>query len=242
MSNFFKSASDILQQISLEVGLGTQVSPFSSTDAAVQQLVALLNPCGRELLGEHQWEHFEREWSFTTVQDQEKYDLPTDFCYLIDQTGWDRSNNVPIAGPLSAQEWTYLAGRNLVSSTIYATFRKTQGQFWFYPVQMPGNQTLSFEYLSEDWVVDASGNSKNSVTTGADVIQYDSYMYERLLRLRWKETKGFDTTKDQQMYNKALSRWTSRDTPAPILNAAGRRRFNYLTPYGNTPDTGYGDV
>jgi len=39
------------------------------------------------------------------------YDLPADFNYMIDQTGWDRTNRVSIGGPLSPKTGlTLLAG------------------------------------------------------------------------------------------------------------------------------------
>jgi len=115
----FKTAIDLVNQVAEETGIPKQADAFGSNDPAMAQLLALSNSIGYELLQDSAWEGLVRDYSVTTQStDSGKYDLPNDFAYMINQTGWDRTNNVPLGGPLSAQEWTYLKGRDLVSSTI----------------------------------------------------------------------------------------------------------------------------
>ena len=139
----YATANDIVNRAALEVGLVPQNDVFSSQDVAFQQLTGLLNSCGQELVELHPWQVLVKEYSLTTqAGDDGKYDLPDDFAYMIDQTGWDRTNRVAIGGPLSAQDWAYLKGRDLVSQSIYASFRQVEGELAIpaTPTRGAGNQ------------------------------------------------------------------------------------------------------
>ena len=157
----FKTITDICNQVAIEVGIPKQIDPFITADPAFEQLTTLANSCGYELLQHEPWQHLTRELQIVTqATDDGKYDLPDDFAYLTDQTGWERNENVPVNN-LSPQEWTYLLGRDLVSYTIYASFRLNQGEIWIFPYadgsqDVPDGLDLTFEYTSRNWVQPAS--------------------------------------------------------------------------------------
>jgi len=177
------------------------------------------------------------------VGDSGKYELPDDFAYMINQTGWDRTNNVMIGGPLSAQEWTYLKGRDLVSQTIYATFREVENQFWLFPQPPPVGLQITYEYTSRNWVLvnGIAGQYNDQAIQPSDVVLYEAFLFERLLKVRFLEARGFDTTAAAQQYMKVMESWTAKDKGAPILNA-GRTYGGvpYLDGFRNTPDTNFG--
>jgi len=82
------TAGKIINRAALEIGLPPQADPFASEDASFQQLVALLNTAGEELATAFQWEQLTRSYQFTTTAlDTGDYDLPSDFLYMIPQSG-----------------------------------------------------------------------------------------------------------------------------------------------------------
>lgn len=240
----FKTINDIVNQVAIEVGIPKTPDVFASQDIAFEQLTTLANSCGIELLQDSAWEGLVAEFAFTTEDgDDGIYDLPADFGYMINQTGWDRTNNVMLGGPLSAQEWTYLLGRDLVSQTIYASFREVDNKLHLFPQPPPIGLKINFEYISRSWVRvnGIDGTPASEVTTPSDVVLYEPYMFERLLKLRFLEARGFDTEVATQQYTRSLTAWQAKDKGAPMLNA-GRTYGGvpYLDGFRNTPDTNFG--
>ena len=239
------TANDILNRVAAEVGLDTVPDPYASTNQAFTQMKALLNIAGEELNQLHPWEEMNREHQITTSsQDSGNYPLPADFLYMLNQTGWERSENVPLFGPLSGQAWQYLLGRDLVSSTIYASFRVKQGEFSIFPQPPPDGLDIHFEYQSRHWVSDSTTgylSDKDGVTVGADIPLYDRTLLSRYLKVKFLEAKGFDSTKAQADLNQMFQLRNSHDKGANVLSA-GRNTtgFPYLNTYGSTPDSGYG--
>jgi hypothetical protein len=244
MTQRFKTINQIVNQVALETGIPKQSDIFASNDPATAQLIALSNACGYELLQDEAWEGLARLKEFTTQSgDDGKYDLPDDFAYILNQTAWDRTNNVPLGGPLSAQEWEALQGRDLVSSTIYATFREVENQFWIYPQPPKVGIDIAYEYTSRNWVnVNGTGTAfSDEVTNSADTVLYEPHLFERLLKMRFLEARGFDTSMAAAQYEKSFVSWAGKDKGGPVLNA-GRRHSGipYLDGLYNTPDSGFG--
>ena len=240
----YKSAGDIINQVALEVGLRRVADPFSDADPAYDQLVGLLNSGGLELLEESEWGVLRREETFTTVAgDSGIYDLPADYAYMIEQTGWERAENVPLFGPLSPQGWAYLIGRDLVSYTIYASFRLTEGKLYLFPQPPAEGLEIAYEYVSDSWVEVASqpGTFANQAVAAGDMVLFNGYLAERLLKYRFLEARGFDTTAAKDRFDLSLESWKGKDKSAPILTAGqGGWQYPYLESYRNTPDTNFG--
>lgn len=242
----FKTINNIVNQVAVEVGIPKAENIFASADSAMEQFIYLSNSAGYELLQNEAWQGLVREHAITTqAGDSGDYPLPSDFAYMLNQTGWDRTNNVPLLGPISAQQWQYLEGRDLVSQTIYASFREREGLFSLFPQPPPVGLSIHFEYTSRNWV-----NSKglqdpavyaDAVTDSSDVVLYEPILFERLLKVRFLEARGFDTTAAIAALETAFISWAGKDKGAPILSAGGSRRgFPYLDNFNNVPDTKYG--
>jgi len=244
----YKSANDILKQVAVEVGLLPINNPVASTEEAYIQLVGLLNAAGQELLELHPWQTLTRTYEIDLASKGDPdtsgiYDLPADFGYMIDQTGWDRTNRVAVGGPLSAQDWTYLQGRDLVSQTIYVSFRQWEGKMHLFPQPVPESLHLTFEYSSRDWVRDASAieTTRDEVITGSDVVMLPPLLVTKFTKMKFLQAKGFDASAAALEFDTVLQSQTGKDTGAPILSAGNNgRTFPYLDPYRNTGDTGYG--
>jgi len=241
----FQSINDIVNHVAVEVGMTKVVDVFSSADPAFVQLTTLLTTCVQELMEMYDWQILTRSYSYTTgVGETGDLALPSDFDAMIPQTGWERSENVPLIGPLSAQDWTYLLGRDLVGSTIYASFRLDQNQFRIFPNDpMPAGLNINFEYTSRNLIQIAAAPTTytDTATTGADVVMFSPHMIRSMLKMKFLEAKGFDSMKASDSFWAAFQANTGKDNSAPILTAGGfRGMVPYLDAYRNIGDSGYG--
>tara|TARA_R110000851_G_scaffold129651_1_gene262741 strand:+ start:23654 stop:24409 length:756 start_codon:yes stop_codon:yes gene_type:complete len=242
-------ASEILNRVAAEVGIAPVAAPLASQDPFFIQLRYLLNTAGEELMQAYPWELLVRSHAITTASgDGGIYNMPEDFGYIINQTEWDRTNNIAMGGALTAQEWTYLEGRGLASNTMYASFRIAQGKFNIFPVPPPADPSyvgldLSFEYISSAWVLDMSEGTpiyKQEVTLPSDTPMLDKTLITRAVKVKYLEAGGFDTTKAQADYNQIFSFLTGNDKGAAVINAGiGGGGYPYLSGT-NTPAAGFG--
>jgi len=237
----------IINRAALEVGLLPSPTPTNDQDEAFIQLVGLLTGAGQELCELHPWQVLVRRYEINTNPANDgtsgSYDLPDDFNYMIDQTGWDRKNRVAIGGPLSAQDWTYLAGRDLVSQTIYASFRQVDGKIDIYPQPAPEDMLITFEYISRNWLMEQGQAipNRDDIGAGSDLCVLDPQLTIKFLKLKFLQAKGFDTSAAGLEFDTMLNSRIGKSEGAPVLSASNSTRgFPYLNSYGSTPDTGYG--
>jgi hypothetical protein len=235
-------ATEILNRVAAEVGKQPVLDPYSSADPVFIQMQYLLNTAGEELMQAYPWEFLVKEHQITTVEGQSVYPLPDDFGYMINQTSWERNENIPLGGPLSAQDWTWLKGRDLAQNTLYASFRIAQGTFNIYPDPPPAGLDINFEYITINWATNGAipPVAQDKIILGSDLPLYDKTLITRYLKVKYLESAGFDTTKAQDDFAQSFSFLTGFDKAAPILNAgSGFRSYPYLSGC-NLPDTGYG--
>lgn len=242
----YETAAQIINGAASECGLTAVSDPYASTDPAFVQLCTLLGSAGQEMLVLYEWQKLVKVHTITTSvpPDTGNYDLPDDFGYMIDQTGWTPTNagsGLPLGGPLSEQDWTYLINTNLANATIYVSFKIAEEQFQVLPQPPPDGIVINFEYISRWWVAltDTTTPAKAAPTQSDDVILYEPILMKKFLKLRYLEAKGFDTTAAVGQFLTMFNAWTGRDTTAQILNMARSRFFPYLG-YRNIPETNYG--
>lgn len=239
------TASNIINRAAVEMGLTASADPYSSVDENYVLLRALLNTAGEELASAFQWEFLTRQAQVQTVDgDTGDYPLPEDFLYMIPQTGWERSNRVPLFGPLSAQDWTWLEGRDLVGTTIYASFRIRDGLFSLFPQPPAEGLDITYEYQTKNWALDTTVTPPEPIEEcdrSSDRVLFDKVLISRLLKVKYYEAKGLDSTKAMDDFAQQFSFITNVDKSGEILSAGRTRRgFPYLDGWRNVPDTGYG--
>lgn len=241
------TAGEIVNAAAVEVGLSDCSDPFASIDPNIKQLCWLLKSLGRRIVTIRFWTHLRAEHTFTTVALQSTYPLPTDFRRMVDQTWWNRTNRLPVGGPLSAQEWQYLKAR-LVGVVFNVLFRPMDRLISLYPdTTTPGGQVIAFEYESSYWV-SRTGTpdtaSLDAPTLSSDLVWFDKLLLIAGLKLDFLKAKGFDTTSAQQDYNLALEAAKGVDSISPIISitrGAGMRGVvDPLIGTQSVPITGFG--
>lgn len=216
--------------------------PFSSPDVNIQQMCALLEQVGKELVDESLWNQLKEDYTFTTVQGQALYPLPTDFGRMLNQTGWNRTNRLPLGGPLSDQEWQFLKAQ-MVGVAFTVLFRPYQQQIQLFPdTNTPGGYVIAFTYMSRFWVQQSGFSFANAETPTAstDAIWFDPELVVRGLKLAWLRENKLDSTAAQQDYTRRLQQAMGNDAYAPILSLSRRGGSVPFIGQQNVPLTGFG--
>jgi hypothetical protein len=246
----YTTVNEIINRVAAAVGLTPVSDPFNSNDDNFIQMLYLLDNAGQDLIYENVWQRLVKDWSITTDstvttptdQSLGQYALPADFAYLVNDTGWDTSNQLPLGGPLSNQDFAHLKGRGLSDQTVYVSYQINDNELWLFPQPPSNGQVLTFRYCSRYWL-DQGGNGvdfADRAQTGADIVMYDQMMMIHRLKYEWLEAKGFPSQIANKDYVRAFGRVTGRDIGAQTINLACRTgNFPYLGT-NNIPDTNFG--
>jgi hypothetical protein len=211
-------ALQIIQQVAAELGLPRPETIVATTDVQINQLVALANASGNELILYYTWEQFIKEWTWTTVDGQESYDVPEDYLYFTDQTQWDQTNHWPLLGPKSPQEWAWLKG-GLLAAAPRMRYRVYQNQFWLWPVPSATPFDMSMEYVIKNWVLHDAAETDLIVADG-DEVMYHPWLFMKFLKLKFYQLKGFDTTSTEADFMRLFMSLSGKSKGAPVLSLA----------------------
>lgn len=244
-NRYFLTAGRILNDVAVDVGLEAATDPVGSSEKQFVQLQRQLDIAIEEIAEVHEWEQFKREHTLTTdsgTYADGEYPLPTDFHYMIDQTHWDRTNDVPLGGPLSSQDWQYLLGRDLISSTIYASFRQQEGVLALWPSPPANGLVIAFEYASTNWIRNAADSAYlKTIEDTADTVLLPPALIRSYLKAKFLSSKGFQTADAHEAVSLWLGSAGGKNAGAPVLSMGRRRnRYPYIEQFRNLPDSGYG--
>ena len=230
--NRYLTAQEIVNRSAVECGLSAVSDVFASQDPAIVQLRTLLTSAGQTLIQDYIWQRLLMSYEFTALAgDSGTYDLPADFSYMIDQTGWQQGGPAiaPLMGPASPQIWSYLKASSLYSVSLYVWFRIAEGKLELYPQPVVSDVPISYQYVSRGWVLAGDLTTlQDSVTNNGDTVLFEPIMIVNFLNLKFLTAKGFDTTSATQNFQSSLRSWEGKDASAPILNQGGGGLPTYL--------------
>ena len=232
----------VVQHAMVEMGLNKPMEALASQDVTVQQMCALLNRAGNEMVMGYPWEQLTREWVFNTSTATEAPDgktfnvpIPSDWSYFLDQTQWDRTNHWPLLGPKTAQEWQWLKG-GLLSSGPRIRYRVVGGQLELFPTDSAQSE-IAMEYVSNGWVQDANtaGRYYSEPENDSDLVLFDPWVTTAYLKLKYWEAKGLDTSAYSKDFVNVWEARIGKNKGAPVLTLAPRAR-SMLIGVNNLPD------
>lgn len=234
----YDTVANIVSKAAVALGLGTVSDVFASTDPNVVQLRTLLESVGRELVRERRWSHLVLEHTFTTTA-AASYALPADFRCLVPSTGWNRTTDWPLGGPLDGETWQYIASGSITPTRLYV--RVWRGAMYVQPSTDTGS-SIAYEYGTVYWVATTGSTTPtlDGPTANTDVILFDPDLIQKALRLAWLEAKGFDTTAALSRYERALRVAASDDSQARAWPIGRVRGEAHLLSGANVPDRGWG--
>ena len=171
---------EVIQQVMVEIGLSKPNEAVASPDLTTLQFVALLNSAGNELVVGNDWNELIKEFTFTTLDGIDSYDLPSDYSSYIDQTVWDRTNRWQVLGVKSSQEWEWMVS-GVLSTGPHTRFRINGGKFQIFPT--PGTlggtigATIAMEYVGNGWLQDASlaNTYYSTAQNDSDIVLLDDW-------------------------------------------------------------------
>jgi hypothetical protein len=202
----------LLQEWTGKMGLPIPTSVYANTDAQVIQMRRLLEESLENLADRGLWQELRKEAALVTLAAEDQGTLSsiaTDgYDYMLPYTFWDRTNKLPLVGPLDDQDWQALKAWiitgpryqfSLREDHLYVTPAPTAGLDW------------RFVYKSLNTITNSAGASpSNRFAADTDLIRLPSRVVKADLTWRWKQLKGAPYAEDFET------------AEALIVNAIGR--------------------
>ena len=104
----------IINDVAVEIGLisyNQKSTVFGSSNPILGQLIQLSKNVGQDLWRVKTWPQLLSTYTFNTTANQATYPFPSDYGRMVSGTMWNRTNRLPVAGPLSPQQYEFLKGR-----------------------------------------------------------------------------------------------------------------------------------
>lgn len=214
----------IVNSAQRRLGLDVSATVAGNADDTTTQLLALLSHAGEEMAEVYLWQALVKEATFTTLAAESQGAIATlapGFGHIINQTIWNRTQNRPIPGAISPQEWQGQKSSSV--SGPFAQYRIRGGLLMLIPAPAAG-ESCAFEYKTLNWATDTTGaTGKSSFTVDTDVSLLDEQMLVLSLVWRFKQAQGLDFSAELQMYENRLMNMMARDGGKPMLDMAGSR-------------------
>jgi len=210
---------EVVQQFCLRSGIPVPTTVTGSTDTQVLQIQALLEEEGADLAARGDWESLTNEATHTTVATESQGAISTlasnGFRHIINQTIWDRTDRLPVIGPINKRQWQAL--KAVVMTGPRYQFRIRGGNLLVNPVPVAGHD-WAFEYISKNWIVSADGLSFRSLfTADTDEFLLPDEILLMGLRWRWMREKGLDYSELFATYEMQVKDAVGRDGGKQIL-------------------------
>lgn len=164
-----------------------------------------------------------------------------DYDRQIDRTHWDKSKHWEMLGPSTPQQREWLRS-GYISTGPRVRYSYMGGYFMIWP-PLGTNESLSYEYVSKYWVLATSPAlltpTKQAFTVDTDTCIFPDALMRALIKLKYFEVKGFDTTAYYRDYMTQRDLAKANDAGSQTL-AMNPRPASVLIGWENIPDSGYG--
>ena len=169
------------------------------------------------------------------------FPLPSDFDRMIDSTHWDKSKHWQMLGPETAQQREWLRS-GYISTGPRIRYWQMGGYVQIWP-PLGATESLAYEYVSKWWILATSPTTqaptKELFTVDTDTCIFPDPLMRALIRLKYLEAKGLDTTAAYRDFTRQLDIAKAADSGSPNLSMAPKAATALLG-WGNIPDSGYG--
>lgn len=194
----------IIQKFCQRTGLRVPTSVASSTETQTIQLLALANEVVEDLVDNYCFEALRKETTFVSVATEDQGAIttiaPNGFLYITDDTIYDRTQKIPIYGPVSPQAWQQ--SKAFVPIGPIFRYRIFGGHLFFNPLP-PAGHTCAFEYMSDLCIQNVgAGTFKNQFSADDDTFLLDYTLLLSGLRWKWKAEKGLPYAEEFSTYER----------------------------------------
>ena len=167
--------------------------------------------------------------------------LPSDFDRPVDSTQWDKSKHWQMLGPETAQQREWLRS-GYISTGPRVRFWMMGDYFQIWP-PLGATEVLAYEYVSKWWISATApatpAPTKQAFTVDTDTCMFADPLMRAMIKLKYFEAKGFDTTALYRQFVAQRDLAFAHDGGSPNLSMAPKPG-SALLGWGNIPDSGYG--
>lgn len=229
----------IVTNVCNRVGISAPLTASGSSDQQIIQIIAISNEEGEELSERYPWSVLQTEATFLTLAAELQGSVASiatnNFRYIINNTIWNRTQQRPMYGSLTASDWQLLKSAYVTGP--YQEYRIRAGSLYLIPAP-PAGETCAFEYVSGNWCQSSTGTPKSSFTNDGDTGILDEKIMTAGIIWRWKQIKGMDYAEDFRKYEIRVNDAMARDAGKPTISMDGTptNRFpGIFVPQGNWP-------
>lgn len=213
----------VIQYACGRFGVPVPSTVYGTTDSQVLQMLRLLEEEGNDLSMRGEWESLTLEASHATTATEDQGAISgiasNGFRYIKNDTIWDRTNRLPVLGPVSSVNWQAL--KAVVTTGPRYQFRIRGGKLLVNPAPTAGYR-WNFEYISKNWITDSTGATyKQYFTVDTDLILLPEDLVLMGLRWRWKKEKGLDYAEDMRTYELQVTQQLGRNGGKPVVYMDG---------------------
>jgi len=217
------SVLTVVQYVCGRTNVPTPSSVLGNTDTQVIQMLRLLEEEGNDLARRGPWQALTYEATHTSLALEDQGAFTTiatnGFRDVKNGTMWDRTNKLPIIGPLSDQEWQQMKAMTTTGPRYQYRIR---GGHWLINPTPTAGYTWAFEYFSKNWMLGIDGTTyKQYATLDSDTILLPEDLVLMGLRWRWKKEKGLDYAEDMRSYEFQVKDALAHDGSKPVLHMSG---------------------
>jgi hypothetical protein len=229
----YATAQAIVNSTLQELGLGTVNLDAAAADQTGYQLMGLLNALGQELLRVCDWQQYMLEHTITGDGAGNPWPLPDDWGRQVNQTQWAASDQRPMIGPSSPQQWAWNKF-GLVSAGMLYQYRIVNDGFETFPVLAAG-EVVKMYYISKFWVLSDTIGLTDRITAPSDICGFNERLLITGLKVKLWAAKGFDTTVLQKEFDFMLANEKATTGGAAVISLTGPSS-GFLLGWGNIPD------
>jgi hypothetical protein len=168
-----------------------------------------------------------------------RFTVPTGFDRMVDRTQWDKDAHWEMYGPLNPQQQSWVRSGYIARGPRIRHWMQ-EGYFQIWP-PLGEDENLAFTYQSKYWILAtaATAVSKELYTVDTDTCIFPDPLMRALIKLKYFEIKGFDTTAFYRDYTAQRDIAKASDGGSPTLSMNPRLSTS-LIGWDNIPDSGYG--
>jgi hypothetical protein len=210
----------IVQDFCERKSLPSPTSVLGSADPQIKQIRALIQKGCEDLFQRGRWESLINEASWTTTATESQGTIVSratnGFMWMLPETFWDRTQKLPLLGPLDSADWQVL--KAIVVTGPRYSFRFMGGIIKSTPAP-PAGHTWVFEYISKNWILQADGVTYLSkFAADTDNVLFPEQVVTADLEWRWLKEKGLNYQEDFNAAERLIVNALGRSGSKPVLH------------------------
>lgn len=217
---------------------------YTSTDVNVQQIVALSEQVGHELMERYDWRNLKIEAEVIGDGSTTLYALPSDWKRMCPSSTSQTSPlvslsrpTIPIEGPVNDEVLN--ARKALPLATVFPVWRLIGGSMEIWPALMNG-EIVKFWYFSSAWTINAAGTTRSQGwTADTDLSLIDENTITLGTVYKWKQAKGLDYGEAMRSFELAAIRNSAQEDNVRVVRTSAPRPWpdNYWPGFISNPST-----